>query len=214
VHNHLTDTTGRDLASVLETVDAVIATPSTVLLEAMLQGVPVAVLDYHNRPHYVPAAWCITAAAHFDEIVPQLARPSEPLMLYQQSILADALECRTPATPRLVELADTMRRIAHDCLTRGARPAFPRRILADPQDGHHLPMQSASIAAGLDRCIERQAAATADRLARELAEAQCELAQLKRRTLRARLNRLTRKLRKLVGLPAPAAGSGGSRRAA
>jgi hypothetical protein len=214
VQNHLADTTGKDLASVLETVDAVIATPSTVMLEAMLQGLPVALLDYHNRPHYVPAAWRITAAAHLDEIVPQLVRPAEPLMLYQQSILTDALECRTPATPRLIELVDAMRRIAHDCLARGVSPAFPRRILADPQDGHHLPEQAVQAEGALDACLERQAAATADRLARQLAEAHRELTRLKRRTLKARLQRLTRKLRKLVGLPASGDCSPASRRAA
>jgi hypothetical protein len=41
---------------VLASVDAVISTPSTAMLEGMLQGLPVAVLDFHNRPHYVPAA--------------------------------------------------------------------------------------------------------------------------------------------------------------
>ena len=46
----ITDLTGRQLADVLQSVDAVITTPSTSMLEAMLLGLPVAVLDYCNCP--------------------------------------------------------------------------------------------------------------------------------------------------------------------
>jgi hypothetical protein len=138
VHSQLADTTGQDLATVLETVDAVIATPSTAMLEAMLHGLPVALLDYHNRPHYVPAAWRITAQEQFEDVLADLVCPPAPRMLYQQSILHDALECHAPATPRMVELIERMHAIARQCLARGEPLSFPRRILSDPQDGHHL----------------------------------------------------------------------------
>jgi hypothetical protein len=139
VENQLADTTGKDLASVLAAVDAVVATPSTALLEGMLQGVPVAQLDYHNRPHYVPAAWRITAAEQFDEVLPELIDPSPARMLYQEFLLHDALECRTPATPRLIELIEAMHETAQQCLRRGQPLQFRRRMLRDSQDGHHLP---------------------------------------------------------------------------
>jgi hypothetical protein len=139
VENQLQNTTGADLASVLPTVDAVISTPSTAMLEAMLHHAPVALLDYHNRPHYVPAAWEITAPQHFDKVLPELLTPSPARMLYQHSILSDALECRTPATPRMVELIEAMQREAAECLSRGESLTFSRRLLNDPQDGHHLP---------------------------------------------------------------------------
>jgi hypothetical protein len=139
VENRLADTTGKDLASVLREVDAVITTPSTVMLEAMLQRVPVALLDYPNRPHYVPAAWSVTAQKHLDEVIPQLLASTPAQMLYQDSILHDALECHTPATPRLVQLIAEMSRLARQCLDAGQPLSFPRRILSDPQDGHHLP---------------------------------------------------------------------------
>lgn len=139
VENKLSDTTGKDLASVLAEVDAVISTPSTAMLEGMLQGLPVALLDYHNRPHYVPAAWTITAPNHFDEVISQLAAPPASRQLYQDSILHDALECHSPATSRLVQLISEMGRLARQCVQAGRPLAFPRRILPDPQAGHHLP---------------------------------------------------------------------------
>jgi hypothetical protein len=139
VANQLHDTTGKDLASVLESVDALVTTPSTAMLEGMLQGLPVALLDYHNRPHYVPATWRITARSHLDEALPELLNPSPARMLYQASILHDALECHSPATPRMVELIKAMHKQAAECLSRGHPLAFSRRILTDPHDGHHLP---------------------------------------------------------------------------
>jgi hypothetical protein len=139
VQNRLQDTTGTDLASALSTVDAVIATPSTAMLEGMLQGVPVALLDYHNRPHYVPAAWRITAEEQVGAVIRELVAPSPAAMLYQDSILHDALECRTAATPRLVQLIEKMHAVARECLADGKAITYPRRLLADPQDGHQLP---------------------------------------------------------------------------
>jgi hypothetical protein len=139
VENRLTDTTGADLASALQNVDAVVTTPSTAMLEGMLQGVPVALLDYHNRPHYVPAAWRITASEQIDRVLSELVNRPAAQMLYQQSILHDALECHTPATPRLVELIHKMRAAAEHCVAKGEPIALARRLLADSQDGHHLP---------------------------------------------------------------------------
>jgi len=139
VDNELNDTTGQDLAAVLETVDAVITTPSTAMLEGMLQGLPVALLDYHNRPHYVPAAWQITAVQQIDQILSELLAPDTAKMLYQRSILHDALECQSPATSRLVQLVAAMQRIAHDCVSRGAALEFPAQILDGASNEPCLP---------------------------------------------------------------------------
>ncbi len=75
----------RDLLDVLQNVDAVITTPSTTMLEAMLLGLPVAVLDYCNTPHYVPPAWRITAAAHIAPTLAELLHPPAPKMLFQDT---------------------------------------------------------------------------------------------------------------------------------
>jgi hypothetical protein len=137
VENHLTDMRGSELASLLGTVDAVVTTPSTGMLEAMIRRLPVAVLDYHNTPPFIPSAWQITAPRHFDDVLPQLLHPPAPKMLYQDTILHDALECMSPATPRMHRLIHEMIQISRDCKQRNERLSFPVRILKDPQ--HHLP---------------------------------------------------------------------------
>jgi hypothetical protein len=131
VPNELRDTTGDDLASALEQVDAVITTPSTSMLEGMLQGIPVALLDPHNCPHFIPAAWTITAREHVDQVLLELVDPPEAKRLYQQSILHDALECHTAATPRLALLIETMSEIARGYRAKGQPIQFPDRMLQD-----------------------------------------------------------------------------------
>ena len=139
VENSLRDTFGGELGAVLRNVDAVITTPSTALLEGMLAGRPVALLDYNNRPHYVPAAWSISAERHLGQVISELVVPPAARMLYQDTILHDALECRTPASPRMVRLVEEMVRIGRECRACGRPLRLPRRILPDEQDGHHLP---------------------------------------------------------------------------
>lgn len=128
-----------DLVTALNEADAVITTPSTVLLEAMLMRRPVALLDYTNSPQYVPAAWRIMAPHHIGETIRDLVAPPPARLLYQDTILHDALECRTPATPRLITLIEEMVRISRDCKAQGRALSFPDRILPDPEKGHHLP---------------------------------------------------------------------------
>ncbi|MBI2689467.1 MAG: hypothetical protein HYX27_24435 [Acidobacteria bacterium] len=89
-------------------VDAVISTPSNVILEAMLYGLPVAVLDYANSPAYVSAAWTITAPAQIGAAIGGLIAPDAPRMEWQRTLLADQLECATPATPRVIALMERM----------------------------------------------------------------------------------------------------------
>ena len=59
VENRLTSLEGGELAEQLSLVDAVITTPSTAMLEAMILDRPVGCLDYHNTPRFVPPAWAI-----------------------------------------------------------------------------------------------------------------------------------------------------------
>ena len=139
VPNHLTELSGNELAETLNNVDAVITTPSTTMLEAMLKNLPVALLDYNNCPHYVPAAWTISAPRHLDQILPELVDPPSAKMLYQDTALHDALECCTPAALRMVRLVEEMVRIALDCRRRNVPIVFPPRILTDHHQGYHLP---------------------------------------------------------------------------
>jgi hypothetical protein len=132
VSNELRDTTGADLAKVLEQVDAMITTPSTSMLEGMLQGIPVALLDYNNAPHLVPAAWRITAPQQLEPVLAELVNPPLENLHWQCHLLNDALECQTPALPRMVELVSAMRRQAQQQVAAGSRIRFDSHLLFPP----------------------------------------------------------------------------------
>ncbi len=94
------------LAERLLEVDAVIATPSTAQLEAMLLGRPVALLDFHNKPVYADAVFRISASEQVGPVLQQLSKfrtsPAHRQMqdyLLRENLLIDGL-----ATRRLVDL--------------------------------------------------------------------------------------------------------------
>jgi hypothetical protein len=135
VTNTLRETTGKELFDVLGKVDAVITTPSTVMLEGMLFGHPVALLDYHNCPHYIPAAWRITCRDQISSVLEDLRNVPLDRMVYQDYCLRDALACQTPALPRALKLIEEMIRIRRECDTKNARKlTFPHRILDQPEE--------------------------------------------------------------------------------
>jgi hypothetical protein len=139
VETQINDLTGKEFSEIIKNVDAVITTPSTAMLEAMLLGLPVALLDYNNCPHYIPAAWTITAPQHLNRVIPELVHPPENRMLYQDTILHDSLACYTPATSRLIKLIEKMIEIGKNCKSNKQSLSFPRRIIDIEQDDHHLP---------------------------------------------------------------------------
>lgn len=95
------------LADQLACVDAVISTPSNVILESMAYGLPVALLDYTNSPQYIRAAWSITAKTQLNEIH-GLLTPDSCRMKWQATLLADQLECQTESTPRVIALIENL----------------------------------------------------------------------------------------------------------
>ena len=119
------------LVDALKSVDAVITTPSTAVLEAMLLKKPVALLNYHNCPDYVPAAWRISAPQHIESVVTELIEIPEAKKIYQQTILHDALECESKATDRLVAIVQEMVDIGRQCRDSGKILEFPYRILKE-----------------------------------------------------------------------------------
>lgn len=140
VKNTFTDSSGQELHEVLAQVDAVITTPSTAMLEAMLFGHPVALLDYHNCPHYIPAAWRITSREQIPPVLADLRSVPLNRMLYQDFCLHDSLSCRTPAAPRLVELIESMIRIKQEHeSSRQGELAFPYHILDAAEPPTALP---------------------------------------------------------------------------
>ncbi len=131
VENQLTDLTGKELAEVLQRVDAVVTTPSTAMLEAMQWDLPVAVLDYHNCPHYVNAGWDICSANHIGPALREMAMRCETRMLFQRTELADALHDQGDALDRFVELVNAMLKSAKEQLEScpGSPLSFPAQLL-------------------------------------------------------------------------------------
>ena len=125
----ISDPSSQPLLPAMAASDAVVTTPSTLMLEGMLAGRPVALLDFHNVPHYVPAAWLMSSEEQVEQAIAELAAPPEAKLLYQDAILHDALECRTDAAPRLAGLAIRMHEIALRCRADNAPLGFPVRLL-------------------------------------------------------------------------------------
>jgi hypothetical protein len=123
------------LGGVLENVDAVITTPSTLYLESILRRRPTAILDFYNSPHYISPAWTINAPRHLDWIMPELAAPPKHKMMFQEFVLEDQLECRTPAKPRMLELIRTLVEAGKQARRDREELRLPARVLADPQRG-------------------------------------------------------------------------------
>ena len=94
----------RSISDVLKSVDAVISTPSTILIESMLLDLPTATLDYTNSPKFVATAWTISAIQHIAETVADLVDPQESRRQFQRGSLADAYQLEEPATERMVRL--------------------------------------------------------------------------------------------------------------
>ena len=108
IENRCNDLSGMELKETLVDIDAVVTTPSTAMLEAMLLDRPVALLDFNNSPHLVPAAWRITAETQFDETLRELANPPAAKTELQKFMLRSALLDTETATDRFVELVKRM----------------------------------------------------------------------------------------------------------
>lgn len=141
VDNALRDITGTDMATALSETDALITTPSTAMLEGMLQGVPVAVLDYNSCPHYIPSAWEMFSGQHMDRVLPELVSPPAPKLAWQQQILHESLACSTPATPRLEDVIRRMLQIAAECVNEDRALSFPPCLLDLPEPLESNPCQ-------------------------------------------------------------------------
>ena len=125
----------KPLSEVINEVDAVITTPSTLYLESILKKRPTAILDFHNRPQYVQGAWSIRAPLHLNETLQQLADPPGHRMLFQETTLHDQLEFHGSATERLLTLIETMVACGQQARADNKPLQLPHRIIADPQRG-------------------------------------------------------------------------------
>ena len=130
------------MLSVIDNVDAVITTPSTLYLESVLKKRPTAILDFHNTPMYVSSAWSISAPAHTRRTLLELESPPAPKMLFQDAALQDNLESRTPSVPRLIELITVMIEAGRTARTENADLKLPYRILHDREKGFFPVLES------------------------------------------------------------------------
>lgn len=139
VDNQIEDLGGSELAAVLDGVDAVISTQSTAMLEAMVMGIPVAALDYHGCPSYLPTSWSIRAADQIATVISELAAPPESKLIFQRMQLNDALYRTSNATDRLEKLVLEMVRLSNEQIRHNQPLQFPNQILES-----HLRTQGAA----------------------------------------------------------------------
>ncbi len=173
----------------LAEVDAVITTPSTVLLEAMLAQRPVAALDYHNRPRFVATAWTASAPSHLPELVGELLDPPASRMLFQAECLRDSLRVDGPAAPRVARLISEMARLGRQARAAGTPLRLPAAMIGEaaaPTGG--APPALADLYPGQKAFSRAEPAELQARLARLEAENR----RLRAGSLPARLARLLR----------------------
>ena len=108
VENQLNDFAGDDVQQAIERCDAVITTPSTTMLEAMLLRRPVALLDFHHCPTFVPAVWNITSEGSIGSTVESLLNPAAEKLVLQDAFLCDAMQVVQPAVDRFEQLVTAM----------------------------------------------------------------------------------------------------------
>ena len=181
VENQIRDLTGGELSEVLAEQDAVISTPSTAGLEAMLTGRPLAWLDYHRVPQWVPAAWTIGSAEDLPKVIEELARPAARRMLWQEQLLLDHLYLGEPATERLDRLLQRMLQRLAEAVNASAPVDFSGPLL-EPPSSQALDFDHASLYPSFFEFEEREITV----LQTEWAHARREIAQLQRELRQAR----------------------------
>lgn len=133
VTNRLNDLSGRELAAILLDYDAVISTPSTAGLEAMLAGRPLAWLDYHGTPQLTPAAWSIGHREEIPRVISELAQPPASKLAWQNQLLRDHIYLAESATERLARLVQRMLEQAKAAIENGLPLSFSEALLSPPQ---------------------------------------------------------------------------------
>jgi hypothetical protein len=90
-------------ADALASCDAVLTTPSTFAVEAMLMGIPTMLFDPFASPAFIPAAWNATSAETAYGQIPSLLRPAETRCRLQDSIRSLIAPTDRGATNRVRE---------------------------------------------------------------------------------------------------------------
>lgn len=134
VRTEIADLTGADFATQLASSDVVISTASTAILEAMLMGKPVALLDYHMVPQLVSTAWQINAPQQIESVLRSMQLGTaldRRRMAWQEHLLYDSLHPTPHAARAMSELLTEMRSVALQCMAQNQPLAFPERIISE-----------------------------------------------------------------------------------
>lgn len=183
VRNGLDGAAVSDLRQAIELSDAVITTPSTAGLEAMVLGRPVAFLDYTNSPRFFSPVWTVTASEQLSPVIKKILNPSAAEMAYQNDILNDVLQVAESASARVFKLMTEMVLTARSQREQGAPLKIPARILGDtPVYVGYLPALSA-LYPGVEVFSETNAARLQALLARAQKENEYLNRELRTRTL-------------------------------
>lgn len=198
----------------LQNADAVITTPSTLYLESILAKRPTAILDFLNRPQYVPSAWSITSTEQIETIISELAQPAAAKIQFQDFILQEQLQTSESATQRMVSLVTTM--IESGAAARknnkplelspnilsATQPQFESYSLADlfPANETFKLQEVARLQVELSQAIKRMESMPVELTEKnvQISQLQAHLDESRRRV--ADLRRRLFKLRKILGI--------------
>jgi fructose-specific component phosphotransferase system IIB-like protein len=97
-----------ELVPLIKEADLIISAQSTVVVEAMIHGKPVAIIDYLNAPQYYGTAWMINAKSQIASTVESMIKAEPNRMLYQAYQLQDILSMELNAIERSKELIGKM----------------------------------------------------------------------------------------------------------
>lgn len=88
--------------------DIVLSTPSTAIIEAMIAGIPSAIIDYTQSPHYILSAWKIFSQDQISTVITDISRADENKLLFQKMCLNLMVYTKTNATERMISLIKNM----------------------------------------------------------------------------------------------------------
>jgi hypothetical protein len=97
-----------ELVPLIKEADLIISAQSTVVVEAMIQGKPVAIIDYLNAPQYYGTAWIINAKNQIASTIESMIKAEPNRMLYQEYQLQDILSMELNAIERSKILIEKM----------------------------------------------------------------------------------------------------------
>jgi hypothetical protein len=108
VENTLKDKESYELKDIIVDSDIVVSAQSTVVVEAMLQNKPVAIIDYLNSPQFYSTSWFITNKKQIADTIESMLSREANRMSYQDYLLNDILQLEKNSIELSAELIKKM----------------------------------------------------------------------------------------------------------